>query len=163
MTLMNVLLDFAATGRIGPLHCGMPLAGAEEVLGPGRPHPQIVMKGPDFDGYPYAWGGLELVVTRRRVSGISIRLDPGSTARLPPEVLPDAGAYAATFLREDFTAALDAAGCRHVTNPGLTFDEQSAVTTRPAGVNALFGVPVARVDVPDRSRFYLEFLDKQTA
>ncbi|GLX21995.1 hypothetical protein [Streptomyces lavendulae] len=160
---MNVLLDFAATGRIGPLHCGMPLTGAEEVLGPGRPHPQIVMKGPDFDGYPYAWGGLELVVTRRHVSGISLRLDPGSVARLPPEVLPDAGVYEATVLREDFTAALDAAGCGYVTNAVLTFDEQSAVTTRPAGVNVLFGMPARGADVPDRGRFYLEFLDKQTA
>lgn len=37
MTLMNVLVDFARTGRMGPLHCGMPLTDAEDLLGPGRP------------------------------------------------------------------------------------------------------------------------------
>jgi hypothetical protein len=34
---MNVLVDFARTGRVGPLHCGMPLIEAEDLLGPGRP------------------------------------------------------------------------------------------------------------------------------
>ncbi|WP_406229222.1 hypothetical protein [Streptomyces anthocyanicus] len=51
---MNVLVDFARTGRIGPLHCGMPLTEAEDLLGQGRPHPAILTKGPDIDGYPYA-------------------------------------------------------------------------------------------------------------
>ncbi|WP_328756664.1 hypothetical protein [Streptomyces sp. NBC_00271] len=41
MTLMNVLVDFARTGHIGPLRCGMPLTEAEDLLGPGRPHPAI--------------------------------------------------------------------------------------------------------------------------
>lgn len=56
---MSLLVDFARTGRIGPLHCGMPLSEAEGLLGPGRPHPAIRLLGPDVDGYPYAWGGLE--------------------------------------------------------------------------------------------------------
>lgn len=51
MTLMNVLVDFARTGHIGPLRCGMPLTEAEDLLGPGRPHPAIRMR-PDIDGYP---------------------------------------------------------------------------------------------------------------
>ncbi|MFE9171863.1 hypothetical protein ACFYNZ_20585 [Streptomyces kebangsaanensis] len=70
MTLMDVLVAFARTGRIGSLRCGMPLTEAEELLGPGRPHPAILMKGPGTDDYPYFWGGLELVVTQRAVSGI---------------------------------------------------------------------------------------------
>lgn len=41
VTLMNLLVDFAESGRIGPLHCGMPLTEAEALLGPGRPHPAI--------------------------------------------------------------------------------------------------------------------------
>ncbi|MFJ3875991.1 hypothetical protein ACIPW5_00870 [Streptomyces sp. NPDC090077] len=155
---MNVLLDFAATGRLGPLYRGMSLAEAEELLGPGRPHPQILMKGPDFDGYPYVWDGLELESTRRHVSCITIRLRPGSAVRLPSPVLPDAGAYAATVPREDFLAALDAAGCRHVPDPLLTCDEQSAVVTRPAGVHLLFARPDRDADVPDRSRFHLDLL-----
>jgi hypothetical protein len=65
---MHVLVDFARTGQLGPLRCGMPLAEAEDLLGPGRPHPAILMKGPDIDGYPYSWDGLRLVVTQRRVT-----------------------------------------------------------------------------------------------
>ncbi|MER5473535.1 hypothetical protein ABZX90_26210 [Streptomyces sp. NPDC002935] len=57
VTLTDMLVDFASTGQIGPLHCGMPLAEAEDLLGPGRPHPAIQMSGPDIDGYPYSWGG----------------------------------------------------------------------------------------------------------
>ncbi|MFD7444747.1 hypothetical protein [Streptomyces sp. NPDC059909] len=37
MILMDVLVDFARTGRIGPQHCGMSLAEAEDLLGPGTP------------------------------------------------------------------------------------------------------------------------------
>ncbi|MGW3631162.1 hypothetical protein ACWD7F_13510 [Streptomyces sp. NPDC005122] len=71
MSLMNVLVDLARTGRVGPLHCGMPLTEAEDLLGPGHPHPVLRMR-PDVDGYPYAWNDLELVVTQRLVSGIQI-------------------------------------------------------------------------------------------
>ncbi|OAR22022.1 hypothetical protein A8W25_30170 [Streptomyces sp. ERV7] len=162
MTLLPLLVDFAATGRIGPLHCGMPLTEAEELLGPGRPHPVIRMKGPDTDGYPYIWGGLELVVTRRCVSGIWIRLQPGSTVRLPPLVLPDSESYGATVLREDLLAALDSAGCRHEVNSVLTFDEQSSLWTRPADVCAVFALPSRDEHVPDRDRFYLDVLHKHT-
>ncbi|MFF1478433.1 hypothetical protein ACFVYD_12805 [Streptomyces sp. NPDC058301] len=140
----------------------MPLTEAEELLGPGRPHPAIRMKGPDIDGYPYAWDGLELVVTRRLVSGIWIRLWPGSTASMPPLVLPDAGPYEATVLREDLLAALDEAGCHHEVNSVLTFGEQSSIWTRPAEVCAVFGMPGRDNHVPDRDRFYLKVLHKHT-
>ncbi|MET8945737.1 hypothetical protein ABZX30_19655 [Streptomyces sp. NPDC004542] len=53
---MSMLVDFARTGRIGPLHCGMPRAEAEHLLGPGRPHPAILMKGPDMAWTD--WGSL---------------------------------------------------------------------------------------------------------
>ncbi|WP_411105309.1 hypothetical protein [Streptomyces sp. cmx-4-9] len=100
---MNVLVDFARTGRIGPLHCGMQLTAAEDLLGRGRPHPAIRMR-PNIDGYPYAWNGLKLVVTQRVVSGICIRLRPGSTTKLPPLVLRDLESHPATVLREDLIA-----------------------------------------------------------
>lgn len=118
VTLMNVLVDFAQTGRIGPLHCGMPLAEAEDLLGPGRPHPAILMKGPDIDGYPYSWGGLKLDVTQRAVSGIWLHLSPGSTAKLPSLVLPESESFETTVLREELVTALDAAGCEHHVHQG---------------------------------------------
>ncbi|MFJ3513933.1 hypothetical protein [Streptomyces sp. NPDC090131] len=37
MTLMDVLVDFSRTGRIGPLTCGMSLAEAEDGLRRLRP------------------------------------------------------------------------------------------------------------------------------
>ncbi|KJY29111.1 MULTISPECIES: hypothetical protein [Streptomyces] len=163
MTLMDVLVDFARTGRIGPLHCGMPLIEAEDLLGPGRPHPAHIMKGPDIDGYPYSWSGLRLVVTQRAVSGIWISLWPGSTAKLPPLVLPDSESFEATVLREELVTALDTAGCDHGVNPVLTFGEQSSILTQPAEVCAVFSLPGRDHHVPHHDRHYLDVMHKHTA
>ncbi len=160
---MNVLVDFARTGRIGPLHCGMALTEAEELLGPGRPHPAIVMKGPDIDGYPYAWGGLRLVVTQRSVSGLWINLWPGSTMNLPPLVLPDSESFEATVLREELITALDTADCRHEANSILTFGQQSSIITQPTEVCAVFSLPGRDQHVPHRDRHYLDVIHKHTA
>ncbi|MBB4710274.1 hypothetical protein [Streptomyces luteogriseus] len=138
VTLMDLLVDFARTGRIGPLHCGMPLSEAEALLGPGRPHPAIRMRGPDIDGYPYAWDGLELATAQRLVSEISIRLWPGSTTKLPPLLLPEPESCSSTVLRADLIAGLDAVGCGHDADDRLTFGQQSSILTRPAGVCAVF-------------------------
>ncbi|MFG2356451.1 hypothetical protein [Streptomyces sp. NPDC048521] len=163
MTLMDVLVDFARTGRIGPLHCGMPLTEAEDLLGPGRPHPAIRLKGPDIDGYPYSWGGLELVVTQRAVSGIWISLWPGSTAKLPSLVLAESESFEATVAREELVTALDTAGCEHHVNDTLTFGEQSSILTRPADVCAVFSLPGRDNHVPHRDRHYLDVMHKRTA
>ncbi|MGW1997848.1 hypothetical protein [Embleya sp. NPDC001921] len=163
MTLMDVLVDFSRTGRIGPLSCGMSLAEAEGLLGPGRPHPAHRMKGPDIDGYPYSWDGLQLVVTQRSVSGIRINLRPGSSAELPPLVLPDSESFGATILREELIAALDGAGCRHSVNSALTFGEQSSILAQPADVCAVFSLPGRDNHVPHRDRHYLDVMHKHTA
>jgi hypothetical protein len=160
---MNVLVDFARTGRVGALHCGMPLSEAEDLLGPGRPHPAHIMKGPDIDGYPYSWDGLQLVVTQRAVSGIWVNLWPGSTAKLPPLVLPDSESFEATVLREELVTALDTAGCHHEVNPALTFGEQSSILTQPAGVCAVFSLPGRDHHVPLRGRHYLDVMHKHIA
>ncbi|MFB8085981.1 hypothetical protein [Streptomyces sp. NPDC055992] len=163
MTLLNVLVDFARTGRIGPLNCGMSLAEAEDLLGPGRPHPAHHMKGPDIDGYPYSWDGLQLVVTQRTVSGIWISLWPGSTAKLPPLVLPDSESFEATVLRENLIAALDGVDCRHAVNSTLTFGKQSSILTQPAAVCAVFSLPGRDNNVTHRDRHYLDVMHKHTA
>ncbi|MFD4139549.1 hypothetical protein [Streptomyces sp. NPDC058572] len=163
MTLMDVLVDFARTGRIGPLHCGMTLAEAEDILGPGRPHPAHRMKGLDIDGYPYSWGGLGLAITRRSVSAVRIHLSPGSTAKLPPLVLPDSESFAATVLREELVTALDAAGCEHEVDSVLTFGRQSSMVTRPADVCAVFSRPGRDDDLPHRDRHHLDVMHKHTA
>ncbi|MFE7094381.1 hypothetical protein [Streptomyces erythrochromogenes] len=162
MTLMNVLVDFARTGCIGPLQCGMPLTAAEDLLGPGRPHPAIRMR-PDIDGYPYAWNGLNLVVTQRVVSGIWIRLRAGSTTKLPPLVLPDSESYSSAVLREDLISGLDAVACRHDVNDRLTFGEQSSILTHPANVCAVFFTPHRDAPVTHRERHYLGVIHKHAA
>ncbi|MEV2232021.1 hypothetical protein AB0H69_26145 [Streptomyces phaeochromogenes] len=163
MTLMDLLVDFARTGRIGPLHCGMPLTDAEDLLGRGRPHPAILMKGPDIDGYPYYWDGLQLAVTRRAVSGISINLWPGSTVKLPDLILPDSESFKATVLSEELVAALDTAGCEHHVNGTLTFGRQSSILTRPADVCAVFSLPGRDNHVPHSDRHYLDVMHKHMA
>ncbi|WP_086821642.1 hypothetical protein [Allokutzneria sp. NRRL B-24872] len=163
MSLLDVLVDFARTGRVGPLRCGMSLAEAEDLLGPGRPHPAIVMKGPDINGYPYSWSALDLSVTRRTVSSIRINLWPGSTATLPPLVLPDAVPFDATVLREDMLAALDDAGCAHEVDENLTFGNQSGTLAQPAGVGMIFCLPASNTDVADRDRHYLVSIHKHAS
>ncbi|WP_405641006.1 hypothetical protein [Streptomyces sp. NBC_00019] len=163
MTLMDVLVDFARTGRIGPLRCGMALSEAENLLGPGQPHPAIRLLGPDTDGYPYFWNGLQLEVTRHAVSGISIRLSPGSAADLPSLVLPESQSFEAGVVREELLTALDTAGCEHHLNDRLTFDRQSSILTRPAGVCAVFTLPGRGSRVLHQDRHYLSVMHKHAA
>lgn len=158
---MDVLVDFARSGRIGPLHCGMPLAEAEDLLGPGRPHPAILMKGPDIDDYPYSWSGLELYVTKRVVSGLWINLGHSPTVKLPSLVLPGSTSFEATVAREDLLAALDAADCEYRVNDILTFGSQSSILTRPANVCAVFTRPGPKDRVPDHGRQYLRAIHKR--
>jgi hypothetical protein len=141
----------------------MPLAEAEDVLGPGRPHPAILMMGPDLDGYFYSWLGLRLVITKRTVSGIMIGLWPGATAKLPSLVLPESESFEASVLREELIAALDTAGCEHHTNNTLTFGRQSSILTRPANVCAVFSLPGRDNHVPHRDRHYLNVMHKHAA
>ncbi|MFD3838623.1 hypothetical protein ACFWWC_20555 [Streptomyces sp. NPDC058642] len=163
MTLMDVLVDFARTGRIGPLRCGMALSEAEDLLGPGRPHPAIRLLGPDTDGYPYSWDGLQLVITRHAVSGISIRLSPGSAAALPSLVLPESQSYEACVVREQLLTALDTAGCEHHVNDRLTFGRQSSILTRPADVCAVFSLPVRDNHMLHQDRHYLSVMHKDAS
>ncbi|MFA1552023.1 hypothetical protein [Actinomadura chokoriensis] len=163
MTLLDLLVEFGLTGQVGPLHCGMHLDQAEEILGPGRPHPAHVLKGSDLDGYPYSWGGLDLVVTQRSVSGIWIRLQAGSTAHLPPIILPGSHSHPATVLREDFISALNTAGCAHEIEQSLTFRSQSSIRTQPADVCAVFFPPHQDQHVPEREGLYLGVIHKHIA
>lgn len=75
VTLMDVLVDFARTGRLGPLHCGMPLAEAEtDPAGaqPGHPPPppgvlglvgRLGGAGGCAGGTGQTWSGVTMEVT----------------------------------------------------------------------------------------------------
>ncbi|WP_406470638.1 hypothetical protein [Streptomyces sp. NBC_01615] len=111
----------------------------------------------------YSWDGLRLVVTQRAVTGIWVSLWPGSTAKLPPLVVPDSESFEATVHREELIAALDTAGCRHAVNSTLTFGRQSSLITQPADVCAVFSLPGRDNHVPHRDRHYLDVMHKHTA
>jgi hypothetical protein len=154
--MMDLLVELAATGRIGPVHAGMSLAEAHELFGPGRPHPALRMR-PDLDGYPYTWGSLELEKAGEEVAKVGLRLWPGQRLELPaglepaglepaglgPAGLGPAGRGAddgasATVERQAFLGALDDAGCPYQTYSPLTFGDQSAIRTE-VGTTAAFG------------------------
>ncbi|SDZ10005.1 hypothetical protein SAMN05421504_109194 [Amycolatopsis xylanica] len=123
------IFAFAASGHLGPIHCGMSLDEAETLLGPGSPHPAIRMK-PGIDGYPYYWESLALTIRGGIVEDVTVHTWPGPAIRLP--LTPDP--YPAPIKREDFLKALD---CEYEVYEPLTFGSQSAIVTE-AGVQAAF-------------------------
>lgn len=132
---MDLLVEFARTGRIGPLRCGMWLSEAEDLLG----------------GHPGQWGDLELTTSARQVTGMAIRAPaPGRRFNLPARILPDQSA--APILLDDLTLALNAAGARHELQP-ISIPRQRLLHIEPGGVAASFAA------LPD-GRFYLLVMHK---
>ncbi|MBW4722289.1 hypothetical protein [Saccharothrix obliqua] len=104
---MDVLVALVTTGRIGRVRVGMSLSEAEELLGPGRPHPAIVLFGSRASGYPYRWGDLALSVSDGRVDSVALE---------PSEAIG----------RDEFLEALRRSGTSFEPYPELTFDGQAA-------------------------------------
>jgi hypothetical protein len=114
----NDLLELAATGHVGAVRLGMPLSEVEALLGPGEPHPALLMR-PGASGYPYHWDDLSLFVSDGRVDKVMFQ--------------PRLG----TVEREAFLNALRQADIEFVPVPELTHGQQNAVRTS-AGTEALF-------------------------
>jgi hypothetical protein len=142
---MDILLEFAATGRIGAVRAGMPLAEAQELLGPGRPHPMLRMQ-PDASGYPYLWDSLSLEVSGGMVDEVQLSLRPGGSFQVPAALWPVQGDVSATVERYAFLAALGKAGYPAEPYTPLTLTKQSAVRT-DAGTVAVFGRYEASEDI----------------
>lgn len=145
-TVIELLLRFADTGRIGLLHLGMPFSEAEALLGEGTAHPAIRIVGPDTGDYPYYWGCLALYSTGGTVTRIGLTVPRDVRFSVPVSLLPpttstvDAAVDPATDApvgRTDFLAALDQARCSCYPYDALTFGEQSAIRTE-AGTIAVF-------------------------
>lgn len=148
---MEILLEFAATGRIGAVRAGMPLAEARELLGPGKPHPMLRVQ-PDASGYPYLWGSLSLAVSAGVVDEVQLRLRPGGRFEVPAALHPDSGDAPATVEREAFLAELERAGCSFEPYTPLTLSEQTAIRTA-AGTVAVFGHYSASEDIPTAGHY----------
>ncbi|MEV6236543.1 hypothetical protein [Lentzea sp. NPDC051838] len=133
---MDLLIELALTGRIGPVRAGMPLSEAEALLGPGRPHPMLRMR-PDADGYPYFWGSLSLEVSGGEVTRVELRLRPGTRLELPAALGSRHDGASAEVAREEFLGALKEAGCSFEADDQSAVSGQSSVTTQ-AGTTAFF-------------------------
>ncbi|AUI61351.1 hypothetical protein [Amycolatopsis sp. BJA-103] len=137
--MMDLLLEFAGSGRIGPIHGGMTLNEASEILGPGHPHPAIRMLGERADGYPYNWESLSLDITRNQVSSITLKVWPGGTFTAPSPLDQRHEPQDSTVTKHEFLAALNKAqiGYKDVEIPAT--DQQSAIHFVNTGVSAIFG------------------------
>jgi hypothetical protein len=134
VTVMDLLLEFAGTGRIRDIQLGMSLEEAEKLLGPGVEHPAISMFGPAAEGhpYPYSWRNLDLLMTRRTVTGIDLSIRPGQDFGVPQALWPGDWPVASTVTREDTLAAL--ATAQHEYEPFTELGSQSSVRIRETGV-----------------------------
>ncbi|HEX8866802.1 MAG TPA: hypothetical protein VF821_14185 [Lentzea sp.] len=79
-SVLDDLLELAATRHLGAVRLGMPLAEAEAVLGPATPHPALRLR-PNSPHYPYLWTGLRLFVSDGRVSRIVLEAELGAVDR----------------------------------------------------------------------------------
>lgn len=140
----RLVVHFAETGRLGPLHCGMPLKQVEELLGPAddmqdQRHPHA--------WYPryYLWeADLQLLICNHTVIRISV---PRWGSDKHPLGLPaPIGGWThpptSRLSMEDVIGALDAAGCAWREAPEKVIDHDGtgrAVQTLQAGVVLIFG------------------------
>ncbi|WP_143267979.1 hypothetical protein [Amycolatopsis alba] len=137
--MLDLMLEFAGSGRIGPIHGGMPLTEAFKILGPGHPHPAIRLLGDKAEGYPYDWDSLSLSVTRNHVSSIRIEAWPGKNFSVPPSLAGQGGPQDSTITKKDFLAALDDARIDFEHTEVHGTDQNSAIRIIATGVSALFG------------------------
>ncbi len=135
---MDVLLDFAGKGSLGPIHGGMRLQEAARILGPGSPHPAIRLLGSKADEYPYpySWGNLSLDIANGLVTAIRLRLEPGETFAIPDPLKGNSSD--SIISRETFLAALKERNYRYHAYADLTFEKQSAFQIQDTKVVASF-------------------------
>ncbi|MFI5558053.1 hypothetical protein [Amycolatopsis japonica] len=157
--MMNLLIELAGTGAVGPIHGGMTLAEATAVLGPGHPHPAIRLLGGKADGYPHRWDSLYLTFTRDRVSSIKLEPWPGHTFSVPSPLAPEGGPYESTVTKQEFLAAVDEARIGYADDEHLTSGDQTAIRFADTAATALF----AEIDdkiLPGRPGCYLLAVSK---
>jgi hypothetical protein len=133
--LLTVVGDFAATGRIGPLRVGLPLA---ELLTALReldltPFPDA---GPDYSD---RFDSLDIAVTDGYLDLLGLDHDGDLTFTLPAALARDGSRL--TLTRAEVVAHLAQIGCGWSEDPALTFaDEQTALRTN-VGVSIGFVRP----------------------
>lgn len=106
---LDLVVDFASSGQLGPLRCGMVLGEVQELLGPWHERADDP-KPRRWRPRLYFWDDLEVVICHDVVVTILV---PAwrDTVRLPRAVSGWSGPRPAMVSRVDVVAALAAAGC----------------------------------------------------
>ncbi|GLW64004.1 hypothetical protein Arub01_22480 [Actinomadura rubrobrunea] len=144
---LRLVVDFARTGRLGPLYCGMSLEQVEDLLGPpddvqGRRRPH--RRRPRY----YLWGtDLQLLICDDTVVRISVPC--WGSDRHPVGLPAPIGGWrrppTSRLPMDDVIAALDAAGCSWREAPEMVVDRDGpgrAIRTLETGVVLVFGPDV---------------------
>ncbi|MFH8346896.1 hypothetical protein [Streptomyces sp. NPDC018045] len=141
MSMVDVVVRFAQSGRIGPVRCGVEWSAVAEVMGP--PWDTGTSVGGDGLPYLYAYGGLEIGTCHSICQEIQlVCLQTGALAvelpalgKAPAQTLPGYPTYS------QIIAALEAADCQWEDFAPLTFDEQRTIRVTSSGVLLGFEIP----------------------
>lgn len=120
---LDIVVDFAATGRLGPVRCGTSMSELEDVLGPYRDR-QTVRKPRPWRPRIYRWDDLELLICHDVVTSITVRLRPDEIA-LPTAITGWPAPRAAMLPWGQVSTALKTAGCAWRDDPGMLLDEDA--------------------------------------
>lgn len=146
--VLDLVTRFAATGRLGPLHCGMDLHQTQEVLGPFNERAQD-RRPRRWRPRLYFWDDLELLICHDTVVSIEIPLWR-DTVQLPA-VLDSVGKpRSALLLHRDVLGSLRDSGCDWYPNPKLVPGRENRGISTAASTDLMFS-PDPR---DDRLRLY---------
>jgi hypothetical protein len=142
--LLTVVGEFAATGRIGPLHVGLRWTELLTALRQLDLAPSPVA-GPDFTD---RFDSLDIAVADGHLDLLGLDHDGDLAFKLPPALGRDRSGL--TLTRADVIAQLAQIGCGWAEDPALTFAGQQTALRTNADVSMVFARPsVLGVELAD--------------
>ncbi|GAA3535807.1 hypothetical protein GCM10022419_014350 [Nonomuraea rosea] len=151
-TALDLVARFATSGRLGPVHCGLPSQDLEALLGPfhDRTHDAKPRRWrPRF----HFWDDLEILICHGLVLDIGIPLWRDTVA-LPAALSGWQRPAPARLPLPDVLNALDAAGCEWQEAPDIVLgDEARGIRTRRHDVRLVF-VPEDQSGTPRLHKIY---------
>ena len=136
--ILDLVVRFADSGRLGPLHCGMALQNVEELIGPfhDRMHDS---KPRRWRPRLHFWHDLEVLICHGLVVEVSLPLWRESVTL--PDALGGGNKSALSRLTiSEVLNALDATGCAWKEAPALVLDNEArGVRTVAHDVHLVFG------------------------
>jgi hypothetical protein len=122
-TPLDIMVDFATTGRLGPVRCGTTMRELEGVLGPYSDR-QNVRKPRPWRPRIYRWDDLELLICHDIVTSITVRLWPDEVA-LPTAITGWPAPRPVILPWGQVSTALKTAGCTWRDDPGMLLDDDA--------------------------------------